>query len=254
MYDEGSLVTINATANIGYKFKKWNDGNTDNPRVITVTENAIYVAYFEDDKNWNAGHEYVDLGLPSGLKWATCNIGAEKPEDYGDYFAWGEIKSKESYAWGSYKYRYKYSYSHGWWTVTKYCTDEEFGKDGFKDNKTELDPEDDVATVNWGKTWRMPTKAEQDELHYNCVWICMAENGVNGCKVIGPNGNSIFLPAAGYMNDTSLEYVGSDGYYWSSSLTQFPDEAYYVGFGSDGVKSDTDSPRSKGLLIRPVCQ
>ena len=97
MYNAGSQVAITATANSGYRFKEWNDGNTDNPRIITVTKDAIYTAHFEVEKNLNAGHEYVDLGLPSGLKWATCNVGANAPEEYGYYFAWGEVEPKTTY-------------------------------------------------------------------------------------------------------------------------------------------------------------
>ncbi len=182
-------------------------------------------------------HEYVDLGLPSGLKWATCNVGANSPEDYGYYFAWGEVEPKTAYYWDTYKY---YDDSN----LTKYTSN---------DSKTVLDPEDDAATVNWGGAWRMPTKAEQDELRNNCTWDWTTQNGVNGYKVTGPNGNSIFLPAAGYKYEGSLG-AGSYGYYWSSSLgTDSPVIAYYVYFGSDNVGWDYDT-RNYGLSVRPVCQ
>ena len=245
-YDEGCQVTITATANSGYRFKEWNDGNTDNPRVITVTKDAIYTAHFEAEKNLNAGHEYVDLGL--SVKWATCNVGATTPEEYGDYFAWGEVEPKEYYDWSTYKYGTDYD------QLTKYCTQSSYGKDGFTDNKTVLDPEDDVATANWGSAWRMPTKAEQDELRNNCTWTWTTQNGVNGYKVIGPNGNSIFLPAAGYMSAGALYDAGSYGYYWSSSLlTGSPNDAYYVYFYSGSVDWDYYYGRSYGQSVRPVC-
>ena len=192
-------------------------------------------------------HEYVDLGLPSGLKWATCNVGATTPEEYGDYFAWGEVEPKETYNWSTYKY------GAGYDQLTKYCSDSYYGKDGFIDTKTVLDPEDDAATANWGSAWRMPTEAEQDELRNNCTWDWTIQNGVNGYKVTGPNGNSIFLPAARYVYDSG--FVGSNGLYWSSSLdTDGPDYACGVGFNSDRVYWNSRGNRFYGCAVRPVFQ
>ena len=183
------------------------------------------------------GHKYVDLGLPSGLKWATCNVGATTPEEYGDYFAWGEVESKATYNWDTYKY-------YGGSNVTKYT-----GND-----KTVLDPEDDAATANWGGAWRMPTKEEQDELRENCTWTWTSQNDVYGYEVTGTNGNSIFLPAAGYMGGSSLIYAGSYGGYWSSSLnTDGPDYAFYVFFYS-GFVGWGSSIRYDGRSVRPVCK
>ena len=194
------------------------------------------------------GHEYVDLGLPSGLKWATCNVGATTPEEYGDYFAWGEIEPKDYYDWSTYKY------GMAPYQLTKYCNNSEYGKDGFSDDKTVLDLEDDAATVNWGGSWRMPTTEEQQELMNNCIWTWITQNGVNGYKVTGSNSNSIFLPAAGYMGNSSLTNAGHRGYYWSSSLNivyQF--YAYSVYFNS-GYVGWYDHYRYYGLSIRPVCE
>ena len=194
------------------------------------------------------GHEYVDLGLPSGLKWATCNVGAESPEEYGDYFAWGEVEPNTTYNWSTYKYG---SDSH---QLTKYCNNSDFGKDGFIDNKTVLDPEDDAATMNWGGAWRMPTYKETDELETKCTWDWTTQNGVNGYKVTGPNGNSIFLPAAGRMDEDAPNYVGSYGRYWSSSLSAVgPLGANDVYFGSGYVDRYGDY-RFLGQSVRPVCQ
>ena len=181
------------------------------------------------------GHEWVDLGL--SVKWATCNVGAIQPEEFGDYFAWGEVEPKPTYNWDTYKY---YDGSN----FTKYT-----GSD-----KTVLDSEDDAATANWGGAWRMPTKAEQDELRNNCTWDWTTQNGVKGYKVTGPNGNSIFLPAAGYMNEGTLYDAGSYGDYWSSSFfTDFPNFAYNLYFNSDYVVR-YDDYRSHGQSVRPVCQ
>ena len=192
------------------------------------------------------GHEWVDLGLPSGLKWATCNVGATTPEEYGDYFAWGEVEPKTTYNLSTYKYCVD-NYDN----LTKYCYNSDYGKDGFTDNKTVLDPEDDAATANWGGAWRMPTTEEQRELVGNCTWDWTTQNGVNGYKVTGPNGNSIFLPTAGCMNGSTLDYAGSNGYYWSSSLyTGSPDYACCVFFTSGFVGGYY---RNYGLSVRPVC-
>ncbi len=193
-------------------------------------------------------HEYVDLGLPSGLKWATCNVGATTPEAYGDYFAWGEVEPKKYYQWGTYKY------GDNERRLTKYCNRHDYGDDDFTDKNEVLDPEDDAATANWGGAWRMPTEAERDELCNKCTWDWTTQNGVNGYKVTGLNGNSIFLPAAGYWYKGACCEPGSYGYYWSSSLyAGAPYEAYRVLFTSDYVQYFRDD-RCYGYSVRPVCQ
>ena len=191
------------------------------------------------------GHEYVDLGLPSGLKWATCNVGASSPEDYGGYYAWGEIEEKDDYSWSTYKW------CNGTYdTMTKYCTDSRYGN---VDNKTILEPEDDVAHVKWGGNWRMPTLDEQKELFNNCTWTWTTQNGVSGYKVTGPNGNSIFLPAAGYRSVTEVYNRGSRGDYWSSSLcSSYNDYAFYLYFHSDDRRDWSYASRDEGFPVRPV--
>jgi hypothetical protein len=190
-------------------------------------------------------HEYVDLGL--SVKWATCNVGATKPEEYGDYFAWGETQPKDYYDWSTYKWC-NGSYN----TLTKYNNSSSYGT---VDNKTQLELSDDAARANWGGSWRMPTRAEQDELRENCTWTWTTQNGVNGYKVTSKkNGNSIFLPAAGYRDGSSLYRAGSYGYYWSSSLgTGYQDDACGLYFGSGYVGCDLN-PRYIGFTVRPVCQ
>ena len=192
-----------------------------------------------------AGHEYVDLGL--SVKWATCNVGASKPEEYGDYFAWGETQPKSNYDWNTYKWC---NGSND--TQTKYNTKSNYGT---VDNKTTLDLSDDAARANWGGNWRMPTKAEQDELRNNCTWTWTTQNGVNGCKVTSKsNGNSIFLPAAGYRGGSSLKLAGNYAYYWSSSLdSDYPDHAYPLYFYSRIIGGYSDT-RYDGNSVRPVCQ
>ena len=194
------------------------------------------------------GYEYVDLGL--SVKWATCNVGATKSEDYGDYFAWGETQPKSTYNWSTYKWCNGSSY-----TLTKYCTNSDYGT---YDGKSTLELADDAARANWGGSWRMPTREEQVELRDNCKWEWTTQNGVKGYKVTskkkGYTKNSIFLPAAGYRRDSSLKEVGSYGDYWSSSLdSDSPNDAYELYFQSGNV-SGYDSDRYFGFSVRPVCQ
>ena len=173
-------------------------------------------------------HAYVDLGLPSGTKWATCNVGADSPEDYGDYFAWGETTPKETYNWATYQYC-----NGSQNTLTKYCSDASYGYNGFTDDLTTLLPEDDAATANWGPDWRMPTDEEWQELYDNTTHTWTTQNGVYGRLFTATNGNSLFLPAAGYRGSSSLQYAGSHGNYWSSSLnTDDPYRAWYFYFSS----------------------
>lgn len=193
---------------------------------------------FPENNNMVNGHEYVDLGL--SVKWATCNIGATTPEEYGDYFAWGETSPKSAYHWSTYTLCKGSSY----FTMTKYCISSY--------NKTTLDLADDAAHANWGGSWRMPTKAEQDELCTKCTWTWTSQGGVNGYKVTGPNGNSIFLPASGYRLDSSLLRHAS--YYWSSSLKESDSRyAYNLGFFSSGRVGTTYRYRSTGASVRAVC-
>ncbi|MDD7528459.1 MAG: hypothetical protein PUK04_03195 [Bacteroidales bacterium] len=193
------------------------------------------------------GHEYVDLGLPSGTKWATCNVGATKPEEYGNYYAWGETTTKSTYHWSTYKYGSDYD------ELTKYCTS---SSKGTVDNKTVLDPEDDAARANWGGSWRMPTDGEWAELLDECTWEWKnAYKGTTAGYLVTSkiNGNSIFLPAAGYRYSGGLYNAGSYGDYWSGSLcTGIPDDAWDVYFDSDRVYRGYDGGRYYGHSVRPV--
>ena len=191
------------------------------------------------------GYGYVDLGL--SVKWATCNVGASKAVDYGDYFAWGETTTKSTYDWSTYKWCNGSSF-----TLTKYCNNSIYGNNGFTDNKTQLELSDDAARANWGGSWRMPTDAEWAELINNCTWTWTTQNGVYGRKVTSKtNENSIFLPAAGNRYDSSLDDAGSSGY-WSSSLdTDDSYRAWGVGFYSGDVDR-TNGSRYIGLSVRPV--
>ena len=208
-------------------------------------------------------HEYVDLGLPSGTLWATCNIGAENPEDYGDYFAWGETtgynKGNTLFDWEN----YKWCSNKDWTGMTKYTYPDNqtdgiwySGSTFIGDNKTDLDPEDDAAYVNWGSEWCMPTRDQLDELRNtsNTTWTRTTMNGKSGFKVSKKTDSNvyIFLPAAGYRYNSSLGNAGSNGYYWSRSL--YTSNSSYAGclyFNSGNVYT-VDDNRYLGRSVRPV--
>lgn len=185
---------------------------------LYATWDGTELRFLPKDNPYNppvSDREYVDLGLPSGTLWATCNVGAENPWDYGDYFAWGETTPKDDYS--------TYKYANGRSDiVTKYCSISDYGNDGFTDNLTILLPEDDAATANWGCDWRMPTQAEFQELYDNCD--CERRRDYNGTGVSGlvvksrNNSHSIFLPASGFRRDDRICWYRSNGFYWSSSL------------------------------------
>ena len=187
-------------------------------------------AILQTSKNESNGHEYVDLGLPSGLKWATCNVGANSPEEYGDYYAWGETETKDEY------------------------TEENCSAIYVEMSDISGNPQYDVARKKWGSKWRIPTEAEMKELRENCIWTWTIQNGVEGYKVTGRNGNHIFLPAAGYRDDGSLYYAGSYGSYWSSSPYDYNDYcAYSLGFDGDSRSLDVIT-RDYGQSVRPVLE
>ena len=199
------------------------------------------------------GFEYVDLGLPSGTLWATCNVGATTPEGYGDYFAWGDTQPKYYYDWITYKYANGTSWENP--QLIKYCNNSSYGYNGFTDHLTTLLSEDDAATANWGADWRTPTHEEWRELYDYCTSVRMTLNGVKGCLFAASNGNSLFLPAAGSRWHDGFEGgAGSTGYYWSSSLnTDYPTCAWYLHFSSDGASVRRGS-RFFGFSVRPVLE
>lgn len=176
------------------------------------------------------GHEYVDLGL--SIKWATCNVGSNSPEEYGLYFAWGETSPKSEYY------------------IEDNCIT--YGK---KMNDIAGDAEYDAARANWGGDWRMPTRAEFNELRSNCTWTWTAQNDVNGYNVEGPNGNSIFLPAAGGRYWLYFDYVGSRGDYWCSTpYEEGNNDAYYLFFNGECNYMEYYYGRHRGYSVRPVLE
>lgn len=208
----------------------------------------------------------IDLGLPSGLKWADCNVGANAPDDYGDYFAWGETEPYYSrrepltwkegksagYAWASYKFCSSWD-SDGKVKVSKYNNDGEFG---IVDNKATLDLEDDAARANWGENWRIPTIGDWEELIDNCTIEWTTLGAASGRLLTGPNGTSIFLPAAAVFGGPDIEGIGLFGIYWSSSLF-FASRAMTASINSPytsvGINT-LDSNRCSGASVRPVTE
>lgn len=195
--------------------------------------------------------EYVDLGL--SVKWATYNVGATKPEDYGDIFAWGEIIPKKMY----YPYNYKHLETGNVFKRDKLLKYNNDKATGVVDNKTELESNDDAAFVSWGQHWRMPTEKEIDELIDNCNWVWTILNGVYGCKVIsnvpGYKEKYIFLPATGWCRKSDHHCAGEGGYYWSSSLYYDHPHLARCFFFDSSFHTMCSSSRFSGRYVRPVC-
>ena len=200
----------------------------------------------------DAPKPFVDLGLTSGTLWATCNIGADTPQDTGLFFAWGETEGHGSDPSDGYFFsweNYNWGEVSGWETFfTKYCTDSSRGKDGFADGKYEFDPEDDAAYINWGSEWQTPSKEQFDELKSECTWTLTTIGDVKGYEVVGTNGNSIFLPETGWRLDDMLLDGGA---YWARSAN--PEDvggAYYLGWDDWGEYEY--GGRCNGQCVRPV--
>lgn len=234
-----------------------NNSTTDRTATITVKSGTVTATLTVTQKGTakemtgtHEGHDWVDLGLPSGVLWATTNVGANKPGDYGNYYAWGETYTKSDYSYDT----YKYSTSKGT-VLTKYCTS---SANGNVDNKTTLEASDDAASVNWGGSWRMPTYEELKELANTsyCTWTWELQDGHYGSRVTGPNGNSIFLPAAGWFAVISTINVGEQGYYWTSSLNPENDKSYDLWMIKVGDKGGamfhTAGIRYAGYSVRAV--
>lgn len=223
-----------------------------------------------------SNYDYVDLGLPSGTKWATCNVGATKPEESGNYFAWGEIAPKEVYSLETYIFFQEDVFCKGETLckdtlckgdtlsgLSKYCTNKDWGyktyekgklKDEYKDTLTILQDTNDIATIEWGGAWRLPTDEELTELRLQCTWASVTLNGEHGYSVTGPNGNSIFLPAAGYMDASEVIAAGEQGNYWSKSSWIFnQSKSWAIYFDADS-KDHSHCDRYLGLTVRPVCR
>ena len=247
MYEKGEGVVKDLAQAVYWYKKSLNDETTK-----SVAEKALKkLAILEQEEKDLRDGKCVDLGLPSGTLWATCNLGASKPEEYGDYFAWGETKPKREYNFNTYIWC---NNSHN--SLTKYCTNKSFGNNGFIDGKTELDIADDAAYVNWGSDWRVPSYNQIKELVNYCNWKWTTINGIKGYEVKSrKNKNSIFLPAAGWRHDLKFDRAGTVILYWTRSLAtnyDHPINAYRLGGNSEAVTSNEATSRDFGLTIRPV--
>ena len=244
--DEVNIADVNAAVDIilgGYGDFHAADVNGDGE--VTIADiNAIIDIILGGGSPSQDEPDFVDLGLPSGTLWATCNIGATSPEDYGDYFAWGETEPKNDYTWETYKWC-----NGSDRTMTKYCTKSSYGT---IDNKTELEPEDDAACAYWGPSWRMPSQEQINELMSHCSHESTTLNGVNGMLVTGPNGNSIFLPAAGGIEGSTRLDAGLYGHYWSRTLD--PDSNCFANtlFTIPEAPGVYYGLRDHGFCVRPV--
>ena len=222
-------------------------------RILLVVSIAL-CGVFQMSGQTVGGHEYVDLGL--SVKWATCNVGASSPAEYGDFFAWGERSPKKEYLWENYEFRIS-GESEFDVVFSRYITDSQWGK---VDNNRRLERVDDAARVLWGNFWRMPTRGEFKELIENCTWTWTTLEGKKGYKVTSRiNGKSIFLPATGYQNDNygsdSMWNRGTEGNYWSSMInTKYSNMAAYLLFSESGVSVSNNGSRCGGRAIRPVTQ
>ena len=247
---EINIADVNAVINVilGSGSNALADANDDG-EINIADVNSIINTILGDSVAPQDNHEFVDLGLPSGTLWATCNIGAVNPEEYGSYFAWGETIPKNYYDWETYKWGY---YEEDFYLMlTKYNTDNDYGS---VDGLTELDSEDDAAYVNWGSSWRIPGKEQIKELCNSCSWQWSELNGVFGQLVTGPNGNTLFLPAAGYFVEDYRTLASMGGYYWSRTLvSSYPDYAYYLDFGWNNWECmDFGFRRPFGYTVRAV--
>ena len=257
---DGAVNISDVTCLIDNLLKGVPEGDVDQDGLVNISDVTSLIDYLlsgswpDDPVTPPDEGDWVDLGLPSGTIWATRNVGASVPEDYGDYFAWGETAPKDYYDWSTYKWWQGYYDANGYLDhsgFTKYCTDSSYGLDGFVDNKTELDPADDAACAHY-PGGRMPSLEQIQELNNKCSWQWTQRNGVAGQLVTGPNGNTMFLPAAGYRLYDSLFDAGSYGYYWSRTRSN-PNYAYYLYFVYSGNWGRWNScGRVNGFTVRAV--
>lgn len=253
---EKSIVTHLDSRTITNVWYETVDGNRirhyDTTVVYDSESTTVIYTKVALESSSDAPKPFVDLGLTSGTLWATCNIGADTPQDAGLFFAWGETEGHGSDPSDGYFFsweNYNWGEVSGWETFfTKYCTDSSRGKDGFADGKYELDPEDDAAYINWGSEWQTPSKEQFDELKSECTWTLTTIGDVKGYEVVGTNGNSIFLPETGWRLDDMLLDGGA---YWARSAN--PEDvggAYYLGWDDWGEYEY--GGRCNGQCVRPV--
>lgn len=235
-YQEGQTCTVTASPDFVYVFTNWTENDT------VVSDSVSYTFEVTCNRNLVANFAlptYVDLGLPSGTLWASCNLGANTPDGYGEYFAWGETEPKSYYDCDNYRYCHgcEVDDEMNYISMTKYCPDSYYGYNGFTDDLTILLPDDDAATANMGEGWRIPTNEEWEELMNNTsLSFYTTSNEVNGLLLTATNGAKLFLPAAGFISNM-LWYAGSRGSYLTKSLdNDAPYNAWDLLFSSEGAR------------------
>lgn len=246
-YWSSSIATGYNCALCFFRFESYRSGL--HPSYSRNNGLSIRAVYEEEELPVPEAHvlEAVDMGL--SVKWASFNVGASAPEDYGDYYAWGETETKDIYDWETYKWLEGTDYFHG--PFTKYNTHSSTGP---IDDRTVLEPEDDVAHVKWGGNWRMPTNEEFSELVNNCTKVLTTENSVDGYRFISNiNGNSIFLPAAGSRTGNEINSPGYYANYWSSSANYSP-FSYELMFRLGSFRGMGSDNRCLGFPVRPVTE
>lgn len=238
---QGIIVYTKDGSSIKFPYEQLDKIGTYNYDNETGTEGGEYV-----DAN---GHHYIDLGLPSGTLWATCNVGASSPEKYGSYFAWAEVQTKNNYEWSTYKWC-SVSSNGNLNNLYKYNNSMIYGT---SDSKTILESSDDAATVLWGEEWCTPTVEQFEELLNYCTCTFEKRNGIDGMLVCSKTNNkSIFFPKAGEKTQTTTSKVGTNGLYWSCNrVPQASDMASIMIIWAESVSS-LQSYRYKGLSVRPV--
>lgn len=241
-----AVAAIFQTIAFGQKKYEMVIEKTDGSETVINVEDIVRT-YFRERTNTNVSYttcpdnnhpHMIDLGLPSGTKWACCNVGASAPEDYGNYYAWGETQPKSVYNWDTYQYGY-------------------YNDDGDFSHLVNIGSDIagtryDAATANWGTPWRMPSKSQCQELLYNTTYVWTTQNGVKGRKFTGPNGGTIFLPAAGNRWNDELDSTGSRGDYWSSTLDESSPGLAYGLYFSSNFETWYYYDRYGGQSVRPV--
>lgn len=235
-----NTVTVHDTITVRDTITIWNTITIRDTIYVTNPDTIPSVPDIPVEKKY----EWVDLGV--SVMWATCNVGAEKPEDYGDYFSWAETVPKAQYSWETYKYGTAYD------KLLKYCKN--YGLDDFTDNKVRLELADDAANINWGEDWHIPTNYQMEELILSCNWEWTSINGVYGYKVSSKrNDNSIFLPASGYYHEGSVWGKGAIGSYWTNDLNPGSSHmALYLKFNANESTGSELKHRYYGYTVRPV--
>lgn len=239
-----------------YQFLGWNTSPDGSGASYVRNERCNLTFSFDLYAQWKLirgshnGHDWVDLGLPSGTKWATTNVGATTIEDYGDYFAWGETQPKLNYDWSTYKYGSAED------ELTKYCLSSSLGLNDFTDTLSVLQMQDDAAAVHWGGNWRLPTPQEVQELRDYCKFSIVCRNDVWGaCITSKANGNAIFLPFGSFFIGSEIHGLNEGGDYWSSAIASAERSDAAITFNFDcGAKglNGTNRRRCLGQLVRPV--